>query len=287
MLYGLYLSANGAAANQRELEVTANNMANAGTAGFKRDLALAGHYKPHEGNTLSSGFGASGFGASGSGLAPPSLADLPGADPFDLGSALARSTGGAGLAATAIDLSQGPLNETGGDLDVALAGPGFFQIQSLPGEGADGPTLTRDGRFTQSRDGTLVTADGGRPVLTDGGAPIAIPQGISRVGIASDGTVSAGFADGTNYALGKLAVVVPTDPTSLVKHGDGRLTASSLRPADPRETQLRQGFVEGSGVDSVKETMSMIAASRGFETNVNLIKLQDDTLGRLLAAARP
>ncbi|MFH5803781.1 flagellar hook-basal body protein [Alienimonas sp. DA493] len=272
MLYGLYQSAQGAAANQRQLEVTANNMANAGTAGFKRDLALAGHYRPHADNRLSFG------GSSG----PPSLADLPGAGPFDLGSALARMTGGNGLAATAIDLAQGPLNETGGDLDVALAGPGFFQVQS-----EDGPVLTRDGRFTRAADGTLVTADGGRPVLDEGGDPLTIPPDAARIGVTPDGTVSAAFADGTNYPLGKLGLVSPTDPTSLVKRGDGLLTAAATRPIDPRRTAVRQGFVEGSGVDSVKETMSMIAASRGFETNVNLVKLQDDTLGRLLAAARP
>ena len=71
-----------------------------------------------------------------------------------------------------------------------------------------------------------------------------------------------------------------------MKLGDGLLRATGGdQPA--AGTSLRQGYVEGSGVDSVKETMSMIAASRGFETNLNLVKLQDDTLGRLLAAARP
>jgi len=280
MLYGLYLSAQGAAANQRELEVTANNMANAGTAGFKRDLAIAGHYRPHESNTPN---GAA-FGVGGSAL--PSLNDLPGAGlfqgPFDLGTALNRHTGGNGLAATAIDLAQGPLNETGGDLDVALTGPGFFQVES-----ENGAALSRDGRFTRGADGSLVTVDGGRPVLAEGGGAIVLPQGTSRIGITPDGTVSAGFEDGTNYALGKLSVVVPTDPRTLVKHGDGLLSSGGTQPADPRQTSVQQGFVEGSGVDSVKETMSMIAASRGFETNVNLVKLQDDTLGRLLAAARP
>ena len=277
MLYGLYLSAHGAAANQRELEVTANNMANAGTAGFKRDLALAGHYRPHAENTLSGG---------GSSFGPPSLADLPGArladGAFDLGSALARSTGGNGLAATALDLAQGPLNETGGELDVALAGPGFFQVGT-----DDGPVLTRDGRFTRDPAGRLVTADGGRPVLGEGGEELVIPADAQSVGVTADGALSAGFPDGTNVALGTLAVVLPLDPRSLVKRGDGHLTAAAIRPAERGETNLKQGYIEGSGVDSVKETMSMIAASRGFETNVNLIKLQDDTLGRLLAAARP
>ncbi|MEM9703394.1 MAG: flagellar hook basal-body protein [Planctomycetota bacterium] len=267
MLYGLYQSAQGAAANQRELEVVANNMANAGTTGFKRDLAIAGHYRPHEENGLG-------------GL--PSMLDLPGLSPFDLGSALARMTGGNALAATAIDLSQGSMNETGGDLDVALAGPGFFQVES------DGETvLTRNGRFTRNAEGVLVTVDGGRPVLGVGGGELTIPPGTNRIGITPDGTVSAGFEDGTNYELGKLAVVVPTDPTSLVKRGDGELVSSGTEPADPRQTSVQQGFVEGSGVDSVKETMSLIAASRGFETNVNLVKLQDETLGRLLSAARP
>ena len=265
MLYGLYESARGAATHQRSLEVVANNMANAGTAGFKRELALAGHYEPHEDNRL----------------APPSLADLPGASPFDLGAGLNRSGGGSGVAATAIDLGQGPLTETGGDLDVALAGPGFLRVDA-PG----GPALTRDGRLARGPGGTLVTATGSLPVLNAGGGSIAVPEDAASVRIAPDGTVSAGYPNGTNAVLGRLAVVLPENPTSLVKLGDGLLRATGGdRPA--AGTSLRQGYVEGSGVDSIKETMSMIAASRGFETNLNLVKLQDDTLGRLLAAARP
>ena len=274
MLYGLYESAQGAAAHQRSLEVVANNMANAGTAGFKRDLALAGHYRPHEANRFAG---------------PPSLADRPGnagagLSPFDLGTALGRASGGNAVAATAIDFAQGPLVDTGGDLDVALAGPGFLQIQT-----PDGVALTRDGRFTTAPDGTLVTAAGGLPVLGAAGETLAVPAGAGRVTITRDGAVSASFPGGVNATLGRLAVVVPEVPTSLIKRGDGLLTATAggTAPADPAGTSLRQGYIEGSGVDSVKETMAMLSASRGFETNVNLVKLQDDTLGRLLAAARP
>ena len=269
MLYGLYLSAGGAAANQRSLEVTAHNLANAGATGFKRDLALAGHHRPHADN----------FSAGGS-----PFAGLAGAfDPFGFGANQTDQTGGNSLAATALDLAQGPLEETGGDLDVALAGPGFFQVD-------DGgtPVLTRDGRFTRAADGTLVTADGARPVLAAGGGTIALPPGAAAVTISGDGTVSATLPGGGTAALGRLNVVIPQSPDSLRKLGDGRLVHDGpARPANPGETQLRQGYIEGSGVDAVKETMSMIEASRGFETNLNLVKLQDDTLGRLLNVVRP
>ena len=256
MLYGLYLSAGGAAAARDRLEVTAHNMANAGTAGFKRALALAGHHRPHEDN-------------------------VPGFGPGN--PTLARSTGGNSLAATALDLSQGTLEETGGDLDAALAGPGFFQVRDAGGR----VTLTRDGRFTRSPDGTVVTADG-RPVLSDGGVPLVLPAAAETIAIAGDGTLSARLPGGGTAAVGRLAVVGPRDPQSLRRHGDGRLTADGpTAPVPPGVTQVRQGYVEGSGVDAVKETLNVIDSSRAFETNLNLVKLQDETLGRLLNLARP
>ena len=272
MLYGLYLSAGGAAAAQDRLDVTAHNMANAGTAGFKRALALAGHHRPHPDNNSGAGFG----------LGNP-FANLPGS-PFDPGFAnptLARSTGGDSLSATALDLSQGNLEETGGDLDVALAGPGFFQVQD-----ADGAVrLTRDGRFTRAPDGRLVTTDG-RPVLGASGGPLTVPAGAENVLIAGDGTVSAKLPGGGTAALGRLAVVAPADPRGLRRHGDGRLTATGpAAPVPPEEYQVRQGYIESSGVDAVKETLSVIESSRAFETNLNLVKLQDESLGRLLSVA--
>ena len=274
MLYGLYQSAGGAAAAQGRLEVVANNMANAGTAGFKRQLALAGHHRPHPDNAASTGFTnpLDHFAALADGFSPrflnPSLAD---------------STGGNSLAATALDLSQGPLEETGGDLDVALAGPGFFQARDADGR----VTLTRDGRFTRAPDGTLTTAEG-RPVLSESGGPIALPANAEAILVAGDGTVSARQPGGATAALGRLAIVAPRDPQSLRRHGDGRLTADGpVAPVPPGVAQVRQGYVEGSGVDAVKETLNVIQSSRAFETNLNLVKLQDETLGRLLNVARP
>ena len=196
---------------------------------------------------------------------------------------LSRQTGGNSVAATALDLSQGSLEETGGDLDVALAGPGFFQVRDAGGEVA----LTRDGRFTRSPDGTVVTADG-RPVMGEGGGPLTIPAAAEAVAVAADGTLSARLPGGATAAVGRFAVVAPQNPRSLRRHGDGRLTATGpAAPLPPGEVRVRQGYVEGSGVDAVKETLNVIGSSRAFETNLNLVKLQDDTLGRLLNVARP
>ena len=203
--------------------------------------------------------------------------------PFDLHRGRANHTGGHSLAATALDLSQGPLEETGGSLDAALAGPGFFQVTE---NGA--ARLTRDGRFARGSDGTLVTADRGLPVLGEGGRPIELPADAEAIRITHDGTVSAVYPGGTAAALGRLSVVQPTDPAQLVRTGDGLLkTDGPTRPADPSRTSVRQGYVEGSGVNPVAETTALIAASRGFETNLNLVKLQDESLGQLLSAARP
>ena len=254
VLNGLYLSAHGASARAHDLDVTAANMANAGTAGFKRDLALFAHHAVDRANRAS---------------VPPN--------------GLGRQTGGATLEATAIDLSQGPLESTGGDLDLALAGPGFLRV----GDGTD-EYLTRDGRLTLGPTGELLTAAGGLAVLDPSGTPIQIPPDAASVEFAADGTVSARAADGTAAPLARLDVVLPDDPASLIKVGANRFThRGGVLPADPRFTAVRQGHVEGSGVDPIDETLAMIDASRAFELNLNLVKLQDETLAGLLAAARP
>jgi flagellar basal body rod protein FlgG len=255
MLYGLYLSAQGAQARATQLDVTANNLANAGTSAFKRDLALFQAHNPFDRE----------YGATA--VPPGNLNQL---------------TGGVTVAGTLTDFTQGALTQTDGDLDLALTGPGFYRV----GNGA-GELLTRDGRFARNAAGEIVTADGGRPVLSVQGQPIRLNPDAVAVEVANDGTVSERLPTGQTVPVARLSVVLPEAPNAVQKVGENLYRSLAPVAGAGPETQVVQGYREASGVNPVYETMRMIEASRGFETNVNMMKFQDDSLSQLLTAARP
>jgi flagellar basal-body rod protein FlgF len=252
MLYGLYLSAQGAEIQSKRLDVIAHNMANADTVGFKRDRAVFGEMLPY---------------------------DLEFGSPSRMPSHLAESTGGAAIGDVVTDHSSGPLTGTGGRFDLALQGAGFLRVTDGEQE-----FLTRDGQLALSPRGELVTRSAGLRVLDADGEPIALPDGTKDVTIREDGTLVAVDAEGVAAAVGRIDLVQPRSLRELEKVGDGRYrTEGPLRPAG-RSVTVRQGYLEGSGVEAVHETVQMIEASRAFETNLNVLKLQDETLSRLIQA---
>ncbi|MDQ3332068.1 MAG: hypothetical protein M3552_15675 [Planctomycetota bacterium] len=147
--------------------------------------------------------------------------------------------------------------------------------------------LSRDGRFARSADGDLITADGGFQVLSSEGTAIRLNSDSTAIEIGDDGTIHERTADGELLAVARLGIVAPEDQNAVQKAGDNLYRPlGNVRPVEGG-TRVVQGFVEGSGVNPVLETMRMIEASRGFETNLNMIKFQDESLARLLTAARP
>ncbi|MEM1061763.1 MAG: flagellar hook basal-body protein, partial [Planctomycetota bacterium] len=236
MLHGLYTAAQGAAARATQLDVVANNIANAGTDGFKRALALFQQHEP--------------FDAERGNPFPPEQ-QLLGLD---------KHSGGVTVAATVTDLSQGPLLETGGELDVAVAGPGFFAVAEA---GEKTEFLTRAGNFTLDPEGRLLQAGTGLEVRDVAGNPITIPEDASGVTVAPDGTISAAFPNAPTAAIATLKLLTPNDPAGLRHLGDGRYVApAGTTPAGPG-VSVRQGFLEASGVTPVTETLAMIEAQRG------------------------
>lgn len=249
MLYGLYLSAQGARAQSRRLEAVANNLANAGTTAFKRALAVFQHHRPYD---VEHGEWTG---------APGNLND---------------STGGVTTASIVTDYAQGPLKQTGGRLDVALSGPGFFQVADTQGR----KFLTRNGSFTLNQQGELLTADGGHRVLDVRGKPLRLSPEAGEVRIGPDGTVTQ-FNGTSDAVVGRLALVSPLKTTPLKKVGNSLYAAGGPTPP-AANVQVKQGFLEASGTNAIEEMTRMIQASRAFETNVSMIRYQDDSLARLL-----
>jgi flagellar basal-body rod protein FlgF len=245
MLYGLYVSASGMQAQEQRQDVITNNLANANTNGFKRDLAVV------------------------QSRANPAYED-PTLAQYRLG-ILANQGGGVLLKNGGVDLTQANLQQTGITTDFALQGRGFFVVQ---GATAGQTALTRDGQFVINNQGTLVTAGSGRPVLSSDGQPITLDP-AKPLTVDASGKISQGGGAGA-----QLKLVDVNDARQLVKLGGNLMTVNddkTLKDVSP-ETTIRQGSVELSGVDPIVEMVNMMEGQRAFDANAKLITMQDQTL---------
>jgi flagellar basal-body rod protein FlgG len=246
MIQGLYLSAQGVEAQSFRQDIIANNLANASTPGFKHNLALIQAHRPY---ALENG----------------NNTPLPGG--------VNEQVGGMSVSDTVTDFASRPAERTGGDLDLAIVGPGFLQVTDGKQE-----FLTRDGRLRLDGEGYVVTQDHGYRVLGTNGQPMFVEE-PGPLEIAADGTVSQ---QAGQLQIGILGTYEPNDYLSLEKVGanlfqtDGKIKAASAN------TQLRQGYLEKSAVQPLNEMKDMIETSRLIDSNANLIKFQDESLSNLL-----
>ncbi|MFW6146684.1 MAG: flagellar hook-basal body protein [Planctomycetota bacterium] len=241
MNYGLYLSAAALKLGHTRMDVLANNMANVNTTSFKPD-ALAVRSRPPA----------------------PTERNLP---PHLVMPVLDDIRGGLRDEGTFTDLSAGPLVSTGGQLDAAIQGDGFFAVE------VDGQTrYTRDGRFARAADGTLVTAAGGLPVLDDAGRRITLGDGPVRIN--GRGRIAAG---GTVVQLGLTDF---TNPRALRKAGANTFAAGDAAGATASTATVRQGFIEGSGVEPTRALVNMLLAQRSYDAAAQMIQHTDAMLGR-------
>lgn len=159
------------------------------------------------------------------------------------------------------NMAEGGLEKTGNTFDVAIAGDGFFAIQT-----DNGPRYTRNGNFTLDVNGQLVTSEG-RAVLGDNGRPITVPRGAGEVTIAGDGTIS-----GAQGRIGKLRVVNFDNPQALDRRGDSLFEAyESNPPRDIARPKVIQGTLERSNVQPVLEMTRMIQIQRSYESAKTLV----------------
>ena len=253
MQRSLFTGATGMTAQQLNLDVIANNLANVNTTAFKRsrvdfqDLLYQTIRAP----------GA----VSAQGLQIPSGIQVG---------------HGVGVAAVTKLFLQGPFIETGNSLDVTIEGDGFYQI-TLP-DGEIG--YTRDGSFELNRDGVIVTSDG-FPIEPE----ITIPEDAVNITIGTDGTVSITLFDSTTDELGQIELARFINPAGLSSQGRNLLRETEASgdpilsiPGEEGAGTLRQGFLETSNVSVVDEIVQLIITQRAFEVNSSVIRTSDEML---------
>lgn len=246
MIYGIYLNAAGALAESTRHAVISNNMANISTPGFKPELAVFRERAP-EAIEAPFPFYATPMDALGGGLL---------------------------VSGTYTQHIQGPIQVTDGEFDLAISGKGYFAV-------SDGTrTLyTRAGGFMHDSEGRLVMPDGRHYLADVSGKALVIPTG-GEVQIADDGTVSIG-----GDAVAKVSIFEFDDESLLTKEG-ANLYDASAASARPGAGRIRQGAIETSAVSAVKEMANMLMAMRAYEANMQMIKMQDQTLADLMTVGR-
>jgi flagellar basal body rod protein FlgG len=167
------------------------------------------------------------------------------------------------------DSGQGNIEQTGAVFDLAIAGKGYFAVQTPAGM-----RYTRDGHFSLDGNGNLVTSQGYQ-VQGDGGA-ITITPNDGEISVAPDGTVSS-VVNGIGNLLGKLKVVDFPDDSLLAKQGSN-LYSTGQAPTAPAMVNIRQGALEASNVQPVIEISKMIEVMRAYEATATLSKSQEDMM---------
>lgn len=252
----LSIAATGMDAQQTRVEVVSNNLANMNTTAYATRRAEFSdlHYQVAR---------AAGASSSATGEIVPEGVQL-----------------GLGVRTSSIsmEMTQGTLKNTAGDLDLAIEGKGFFEINLPSGESA----YTRDGAFKRSAEGLVVNSEG-YTVAGD----ITIPDDARDVTINADGEVYV-YLDGqpNGQLVGALTMVSFSNAKGLEPLGGNLYRETSAsgspvagQPGDDGLGSLRQGYLEESNVDVVQQIAELIEAQRGYELNSKVISAADQMMG--------
>jgi len=246
--YGLWLSAAGMKVNEHRQTVLANNMANAHTTGFKQDLAVI---RERSVESRENGY--------------PQKFTHP---------VLEQLAGGVNVRESYHDFSQGAIEHTSKPLDVAIVGKGFFVVS----DGTE-QRYTRNGEFALNSEGELVLSagDGRWRVLDDAGDAIRIQPELGEPELTSDGTVRQG-----EEVIGNVQLVTVENEQALRKTGENLFKLTEGEPT-PVQGVIEPGALENSNFDVMTGLASMIEATRAYEMNANLIRMQDEMTGRVVS----
>ncbi|MEP3347202.1 MAG: flagellar basal-body rod protein FlgG [Litoreibacter sp.] len=251
----LKIAATGMAAQQARVDVISNNLANMSTTGYNarraefsdlhyQQLTRAGSISAADGTLIPAGV------QMGLGVRPT---------------------------AVSVNVAQGALSQTGGDLDLAIEGRGFLEV-TLP---AGNSGYTRDGGLKRTGDGLLVTSDG-FPIVPN----ITIPEDVSSISINPDGEVYAYFADRVEpEQLGQITLAGFANEKGLEAIGSNLFVETGASGNAVVDTagenglgSFRHGYLEDSSVDAVRQVTELIEAQRGYELNAKVITAADQML---------
>ncbi len=235
MYKGIYIAASGAVLKQSQLDVITQNIANANTAGYKKDtISFKDYLFQTEASTEPDGRAMSDFSSSRT------------------------------------DLSNGNTVKTGNSLDIAIEGDGFIALE--------GDRYTRRGDLQKNRDGYLTTHDGIK-VLGAGG-PISLPEDSVEISIDLEGKVSVLQAGGTLPTEIDTIKVMDFGPdAAIAKTGDGLFTIRGVGTTST--ATVKQGYLETSNVDVVREMVHMIETLREFESYQKAIQFFDNATSKV------
>jgi flagellar basal-body rod protein FlgF len=218
---GYYAAGTALVTSTQQMDTIANNLANASTVGYRAEKDIFSSV----------------------------LADASNAG----ASSLDKAINNYGImSGTILDQSQGALQKTGNDLDVAIQGPGYFVVQT-----ANGPMYTRNGSFQVSGKGQLVTQTGDA-VMGESGTLTMLP---GKVSISADGTISVNGA-----VSGKIHIVDFPAGTKVESAGNTYYTAPPDTAETSTDSDVRQGFLESSNVNPILGLVDLITAQRSAET---------------------
>ncbi|ALG88978.1 MULTISPECIES: flagellar basal-body rod protein FlgG [Actibacterium] len=252
----LTIAATGMSAQQMRVEVISNNLANMNTTGYNARRAEFAdlHYQQ---------------------MTRPGTINAADGTVLPTGVQLGL---GVRPAAVSVTLSQGSLSATGGDLDLAIEGKGYLEITLPSGQ----PAFTRDGALKRTGDGLIVTSDG-FPVVPD----LTVPDDARAISINAAGEVYAYFNDRVQpELLGQFSLAGFSNEKGLEAMGSNLFLETAASgpaitgtPGEDGLGTLRQGYLEDSSVDAVREVTELIEAQRGYELNAKVITAADQMLG--------
>ena len=257
----MWISKTGVQAQDAKLQAIANNLANVNTVGFKRDRVVFEdlHYQ---------------------------VDAQPGAQSADNTVSNGVQLGnGTRLVGTQKVFTNGSIQTTSQQLDVAISGNGFLQVRRPNGDAA----FTRAGQLQVDANGTLVNAQG-LPLVPQ----ITVPNNATAITIAENGTVSVTVpGQSAPTEIGALTLTGFVNPAGLLALGENLFSETAAsgaptegRPGDGALGKLKQGALEGSNVQVVEEMVDMIAAQRTYEMNTKVLSAADNMLQYLAQAAR-
>ncbi len=249
MFRGLYTAYTGMRYQQVKVDSISNNIANADTAGFKKDNVIAESFKD---------------------VLTYKIRDV---ENKSIKQNIGKMSLGIKVAQVYTDFKQGPLKQTDQPLDVAISGTGFFKVGEITPDGNMNIKYTRDGSFGMDQENNLVTKDGLFVLSED--KKINLEDGFVRIN--KDGSIYQGEA-----LKGKIDLVDFDDLQMLRKEGDTLYITTDKSVEKPFESVVEQGFLEMSSANGIDEMIDLIQSTRIYESNQKVIQTYDETMGKVV-----